>query len=242
MNERGQRIQRIAWGDPEFAKAKWLEFQIFGVANNFTTAADAEVEEMTVYRPWERSSEFYVAYRTDTQTREERPIAIARYLRHDSTMGIDSFSTLRDFRCYRARDGRTRNYLFSDWDTFFSEIDPHHIAELATQAVLPRYRRFGVMEAIWRRFARDSEDDGVRIWTMALVVPLFRWYKAMLPNALHAIGQLIPDYVGADSIPAMLALDHPSMIEVIAAFDAMQEATLPGACAVANSVAAGRTV
>lgn len=240
MQIKSLRIQRIAWGDPQFAKAKWLEFQIFGLANNFTIPADVEAGEMTTYSPWERSSEFYVAFGLDPQTNEERPIAIIRYLRHDPTMGIDSFSTLRDFRCYRAKDGRTRNFLFANWNSFFLETDPRYIAELATQAVLPRYRQFGVVEAIWRRFIRDSNDDGVRIWTMALVLPLFRWYKAMLPDALHAIGEFIPDYVGADSIPAMVALDHPSVAGMIAAYDSMEHSTLFSAAGAASSVIPGR--
>ena len=42
----------------------------------------------------------------------------------------------------------------------------------------------------------------------ALVVPLFRFYKSLLPNAIHAIGRVMPDYIGADSVPATLRLTH----------------------------------
>jgi hypothetical protein len=74
---------------------------------------------------------------------------------------------------------------------------------------------------------------------MALVEPLFRWYKASLPEALCAIGRMIPDYVGADSIPAMLRLDHPTMATVLAEYDAAPERGLAGASAKVGTASPG---
>lgn len=223
------RIERVRWCDPGFARARQLEYEIFGIANGFTTAEDVMAGEMIAYRDWERSSEFHVGYCRDQVSGGERAIAVIRFLRHDLELGADSFSTLRDFRRYRPDGGAQQNYLFPEWDAFFRSSDPAQIAELATQAVLPAYRGSGVIEQLWRNFIGLSAPDGVRIWTMALVEPLFRWYKALLPQALCAIGRMIPGYVGADSIPAMLRLDHPTVTAVIAAYDARPAGGLVGA-------------
>lgn len=235
MSDRGLRVERVRFGDPGFAQAKRLEYEIFGLANNFTSATDDAAGEMTTYRPWERTSEFHVAY---PRGAGERPIGIARYLRHDPALGMDSFSTLRDFRQYRVDGGPPQNHLFAEWDTFFQSVDPRHVAELATQAVLPGYRGGGVIERVWWNFISASRPEGVRIWTMALVLPLFRWYRSLLPEAVVAIGQMIPDYVGADSVPAMLRLDHPTFVDVLTRYAARPGALFDVSFA-ASPVAAG---
>ena len=38
--------------------------------------------------------------------------------------------------------------------------------------------------------------------------PLLRQYKIMFPNAIRAVGEIMPDYVGADSVPALLDIGH----------------------------------
>ncbi len=216
------RIERTRWGDPGFAACKRIEYEVFGIANDFTTEADDEAGEMTAYRTWERSSEFYVAYAADpdaADTGAAEPVAVVRMLRHDPTLGLDSFSTLRDFRCHRPNGGPEQNHLFPEWEEFFAHADPRQIAELATQAVAPAHRRAGVIERLWRHIIEVGSAEDVRMWTMALVVPLFRWYRAMLPDAVVAIGRVIPDYVGADSIPALVKLDHASMTAALARYD-----------------------
>lgn len=40
--------------------------------------------------------------------------------------------------------------------------------------------------------------------TVALVVPLFDWYQHLLPDRLHQIGDILPNYIGADSVPAVV--------------------------------------
>ena len=222
------RIERVRWCDPGFARARRLEYEIFGIANGFTTAEDVMAGEMTAYRDWERSSEFHIGYCRDQVTQAERAVAVTRFLRHDAALGADSFSTLRDFRQYRPDGGAPRNYLFPEWDEFFLRSDPRQIAELATQAVLPACRGSGVIEQLWRNFIGISAPAGVRFWTMALVEPLFRWYKALLPEALCAIGRMIPGYIGADSIPAMVRLDHPTVTALIATYDTRPASGLAG--------------
>jgi hypothetical protein len=213
------RFERFRYGDADFATAKRLEYEIFGLANRFTTAEDDAAGEMTAYREWEPGSEFHIAYLRGPADKAGQPVAIARFLRHDPALGADSFSTLRDFRGYRPGPGPAENLLYPEWDEFFRGTAADSIAEMATQSVLPGHRGAGVIEQVWRRFIADSEPEGVRIWTMALVVPMFRWYKAMLPQAVHQIGRMIPQYVGADSIPAMVDLGHPSIRAVLEQYD-----------------------
>src|SRR6185437_10861669 len=140
------RIERVRWCDPGFTRARRLEYEIFGIANGFTTTQDEVAGEMTAYRDWERSSEFHVGYCRDRTSPDERAVAVIRFLRHDPVLGTDSFSTLRDFRQHRPDGGPPQNYLFAEWDAFFRSRDPRQIAELATQAVLPAYRGSGVIE------------------------------------------------------------------------------------------------
>jgi hypothetical protein len=222
MTGQDLRVERIRWGDPRFAEAKRIEYEIFGLANDFASADDTAAGEIAAYRPWERSSEFYVGY----DRHSEEPIAVVRMLRHDPALGLDSFSTLRDFRRYRPDGGAEVNYLSPEWDAFFTATDPGHIAELATQAVLRPFRGPGVIEQMWRELIEVGRREDVRIWTVALVLSLFRWYSALLPDAVCAIGRPIPDYVGADSIPAMIRLDHPSMTAAVTRYDGEAFASL----------------
>jgi hypothetical protein len=208
MSDLPIRVERIRWGAAGFKAAKKCEFDIFGVSNRFVSSEDVGAGEMLVYRPYERFSEFHVAYREG-----DAPVGILRLIRYDPSRQLDSFSTLRDARAYSAPGERARCYLSPEWQSFFGSTDPATIAELATQAVLPEYRRRGMVEYLWESIVLACESDGVVMWTMALVVPLFRWYKAMFPNALHCIGELMPGYVGADSLPAMIQISHASVRE-----------------------------
>ena len=224
MTKHDLRFERFRYGDAGFATAKRLEYEIFGLANEFTSAEDDAAGEMTAYREWESGSEFHIAYKAGD------PVAVTRFLRYDAALGADSFSTLRDFRSYRPAAGeQPENLLYPEWDEFFRAAPADTIAEMATQSVLLGHRGAGMIEQVWRRFIADSEPEGVRVWTMALVVPMFRWYKALLPQAVHQIGQLIPEYVGADSIPAMLDLSHPSFRMVLEQYDARPAGGLHGA-------------
>jgi hypothetical protein len=205
------RIARIAWGDPRFQAAKNAEFQIFGVANGFVNERDLAAGEMLIYHPYEKSTEFYAL--SDDSEGSSGYIGIVRFIRFDPDRGSDSFSTLKDARSYSVAGEAPARYLDDAWDSFFCSADPASIAELATQAVVPGFRRRGAVEHMWNALMDVSEKEGVVFWTMALILPLFRWYKAVFPNAVHSIGRVMPQYVGADSVPAVIRIDHPEVKE-----------------------------
>lgn len=133
-------------------------------------------------------------------------MAVLRALRWDPALGMDSFSTVRDTRAYPNRHGAEENMLFPDWQQFFSKTAPNVIAELATQAVRRTHRTTGVIEQVWRQFFSTLAADDVRYVTVALVVPLFDWYRRLIGDAISQIGLVLPDYVGADSVPAIVDL------------------------------------
>lgn len=201
--ERALTVTRITAGDPAFQAALAWEFQVFGIANSYASSADIAAGRMTWYARYDAASEFHVA-------RDARGnlAGIARLIRHDAQRGLQSFSTIADASSYSARGEPARAYLDPVWRDALQSLAPPSIAELATQSIVPRYRRFRAMDALWRSMIEAGRADGVELWTMALVVPLFRFYKALLPNAIHAIGSVMPDYIGADSIPALLRLTH----------------------------------
>lgn len=201
MNNPVVRVERVPASDARFAWAKNVEFTIFGLENDFADDVDIAAGEMVHYRPWERSSEVYVGF---TEESREHPVGVLRSLRHDPELGFDSFSTLRDARNFRVGGGPAHNYLYPRWDSFFGEVAPERIAELATQGVRKKYRRAGMIEQIWQAFFGSLAADGVQFVTVALVVPLFDWYHHLLPQRLHQIGDILPNYIGADSVPAVL--------------------------------------
>ena len=211
MPEREFRVERIAPGDAGFQSAIDAEFRLFGLANAFVTDEDLAAREMVIYRPYKKKSEFYIAYHR--QTPSICPAAIVRFIRLDPQRGHDSFCTLKDARSYSIGGGAPACYLDSSWDSFFRATDPSTIAELATQAVDWAHRRRGTVEYLWDTMIDVCEREGVSIWIVALVVPMFRWYKAVFPNAIRAIGRVMPKYVGADSIPAVVRIDHPEIKE-----------------------------
>lgn len=206
------RIERVPFGHERFALAKSIEFRIFGEVNGYLSDRDRWAGEVLAYLPYETSSEFHIAWRPDGD--RERPIGIIRLIRYDPVKGIESCITLRDYRRWPGRLGIPENHLFPDWDEFFQGLDPATVAELATQAVLPPYRGQGLLELLWLSIGAVSFGAGVRRWTMALVVPLFHHYKRMFPNAIHAIGRMISDYIGAESIPATIDIRHPEVDEL----------------------------
>ncbi|MCG7607272.1 hypothetical protein BA059_18515 [Mycolicibacterium sp. (ex Dasyatis americana)] len=185
------RVDRVRPGDERFNWAKGVEYRIFGLENDYASESDIAAGEMVHYRPWERSSEFFVGFGEDSG---DAPVAVLRGLRVDAELGLDSFSTLRD----------GRNILYPQWNSFFEDIAPERIAELATQGVLKKHRRVGMIEQIWQAFFGDLAADGVDYVTVALVVPLFEWYSQLLPTRIHQIGEIMPDYIGADSVPAVV--------------------------------------
>jgi hypothetical protein len=200
---RALAVTRITAADPTFATALAWEFQVFGIANGYASCTDVGAGRMAWYARYDAASEFHVA-------RDERGnlAGIARLIRHDATLGLRSFSTIADASSYAARGEPARAYLDPAWDAALRRLPPCSIAELATQSIVPRFRRFRAIDALWRSMIDAGRSDGVALWTMALVVPLFRFYKALLPNAVHAIGSVMPDYIGADSVPAVLWLTH----------------------------------
>ncbi|MGH3724157.1 MAG: hypothetical protein ACRDUS_08500 [Mycobacterium sp.] len=198
------RVERIRASDARFPWAKDVEYSIFGLENDFADNADIAAGEMVHYRAWERSSEIYVGF---SALSSEVPVGVLRSLRSDPELGFDSFSTLRDARNYRPAGGPARNYLYPRWDSFFDGVAPERIAELATQGVRKKHRRAGMIEQIWQEFFGSLMAEGVQFVTVALVVPLFDWYHHLLPDRLHQIGDILPNYIGADSVPAVLDIN-----------------------------------
>jgi hypothetical protein len=218
----GLSTRRIVWGDETFGAAKRAELQIFGVANGYASKDDVAAGEMLAYREWERTTEFHLAYATDD--RQGDVIGVVRFLRYDPDLGFDSFSTIRDARSYAPPGRPPATFLDPSWDRRLFRSDPASFAELATQAILRPGRRGGAVDHLWYSLIRVSQREGVTAWTMALVLPLFRVYKAMFPTAMHAIGEVLPDYIGADSVPALLRVDHSEIIEYQERFEVAMRA------------------
>jgi hypothetical protein len=193
----------ISASDPRFASALRWEFEIFGLVNGYAAARDIQAGRMTWYERYDSSSEFYVARDAHGEL-----AGIVRLIRHDAQRGFSSFSTLVDAGSYSAHGEPAQSYLDPGWAAALRALPPSAFAELATQAIVPRFRRFRAMDALWRGMIERCTAQDVELWTMALVVPLFGFYKSLLPRAVHAIGALMPDYIGADSIPALLRITH----------------------------------
>jgi hypothetical protein len=204
MNKPVLQVDRIGSTDSRFGAAKHWEYEIFGLENGYTNNTDDAAQEMCQYRRWDASSEFFVGFTDEAAT---HPVAILRALRWHPALGIDSFSTVFDARAYPNGRNADENMLFPKWQEFFASADPNTIAELATQAVRRSHRRTGVIEQIWSQFFTTLIADGVRYVTVALVIPLFNWYKMLIGDAISQIGLILPDYVGADSVPAIVDLD-----------------------------------
>lgn len=216
MAEPSSRVDRLRPGDERFGWAKKVEYEIFGLENDFADERDRDAGEMTHYRRWERSSEFYVGFDADAWG---GPVAVLRALRWDPSLGLDSFSTLHDIRRFPAPDGAERDILYPRWSAFFDTADPQRIAELATQGVRRSSRRAGAMERIWRVFFADLAREGVELVTVALVTPLFEWYQQLLPDRVHQIGDVLPDYIGADSIPAVVDISGTFVARMVRGLD-----------------------
>ncbi len=203
MRDDALAITRIRADDPAFSSALRWEFEIFGVANDYASRADLAAGRMLWYGPYDASSEFYVA-----RDRSGDVVGISRLIRYDPRAGLRSFSTVVDASSYSAHGEPARAYLEPAWAEALRQVHPCSIAELATQAIGRRFRRFRAIDALWRAMVAACRAEGVALWTMALVVPLFQFYKALFPQAIEAIGTVMPDYIGADSIPAVLRLGH----------------------------------
>lgn len=203
MIARSLEVTRVRAGDPAFAAALRWEFEIFGIANGYASAADIAAGRMLWYARYDAASEFYLA-----RDARGEVAGIARMIRHDPAAGARSFSTLVDASSYSAHGEPAQCYLDPAWADAVSRVHPTSIAELATQAIARPFRRFRAIDELWREMVAACRADGVELWTMALVVPLFQFYKAMFPGAIEAIGTVMPDYIGADSVPAALHLTH----------------------------------
>jgi hypothetical protein len=201
MNSELRRVERIRASDARFPWAKQVEYEIFGLENDYADRNDLAAGEMVHYRPWENSSEIFVSFAGGPAS---EPIGVLRALRHDPALGQDSFSTLRDARNFPVAGGFSRNVLYPEWNSFFAGVAPDRIAELATQGVRKKHRRAGMVEQIWQAFFGTLATEGVDYVTVALVVPLFEWYSRLLPDRIHQIGAVLPDYIGADSVPAVV--------------------------------------
>lgn len=200
MNAELIRVDRVRPDDERFGWAKGVEYTIFGLENDYASESDIAAGEMVHYRPWERSSEIFVGFSADS----DEPVGVLRALRADARLGLDSFSTLRDGRSYATAGRPARNFLYPEWNSFFDDVSPERVAELATQGVRKKHRRVGMIEQIWQAFFGTLADDGVDYVTVALVVPLFEWYSQLLSTRIHQIGEIMPDYIGADSVPAVV--------------------------------------
>ncbi|MGV0804549.1 hypothetical protein [Mycolicibacterium setense] len=194
------RVDRVRPDDARFGWAKGVEYTIFGLENGWASESDIAAGEMVHYQQWERSSEIFVGISEDS----DEPVGVLRALRADTELGLGSFSTLRDGRRYAVAGGPARNFLYPEWNSFFEDIAPERIAELATQGVCKKRRRVGMIEQIWQAFFGSLAADGVDYVTVALVVPLFEWYSQLLSTRIHQIGEIMPDYIGADSVPAVI--------------------------------------
>lgn len=212
MNNQVGRVERIAASDARFPWAKNVEYTIFGLENDFADESDVAAGEMVHYRAWEPSSEIFVSFSEDSP---DVPVGVLRALRWDQKLGLDSFSTLRDTRSYAVDEHAPRDFLYPRWRCFFDGIAGERIAELATQGVRKRYRRAGMIEQIWQAFFSSLAADGVEVVTVALVVPLFEWYHQLLPERIHQIGDVLPDYIGADSVPAVIDISGSFVTDTV---------------------------
>lgn len=213
MQKVSLQVERIGAADPRFHLAKRWEYEIFGLENGYTDSSDDGMREMRHYRRWEASSEFYVGF---ADAARAHPVAVLRALRWHPDLGIDSFSTVCDARAYTNQDDLKENLLFREWREFFSNTSPKTIAELATQAVRRSRRNPGVIEQVWTQFFSTLAAEEVRYVTVALVVPLFSWYRTLIGDAISQIGQILPNYVGADSVPAIVDLHRLNRVSAAA--------------------------
>jgi hypothetical protein len=216
MNSELGRVERIRASDARFPWAKKVEYEIFGVENDYADRNDRAAGEMVHYRPWESSSEIFVSLPGGPAS---EPIGVLRALRCDPALGQDSFSTLRDARNFPVGGGRPRNVLYPEWNSFFARVAPEQIAELATQGVRKKHRQAGMVEQIWQAFFGGLAAEGVDYVTVALVVPLFEWYSRLLPDRIHQIGAVLPDYIGADSVPAVVDISGAFVARTAHAID-----------------------
>ncbi|MDV3124169.1 hypothetical protein M1247_04535 [Mycobacterium sp. 21AC1] len=195
------QIDRIESTDERFASAKRWEYQIFGLENGYTTREDDAATEMCRYRRWEQSSEFFVGF-----DRDEQAVAILRALRCDPELGIDSFSTVCEAGAYPLSALGPTNMIHRDWQAFFATVSPTRVVDLASHAVSRRHRKTGVMEQLWRQLCDTLTTDGVSYVTVALAVPLFNRYRTRFGEAVEQFGEVLPGYLGVDSVPAIVDL------------------------------------
>jgi L-2,4-diaminobutyrate decarboxylase len=204
-------VERVRASDARFRWAKNVEYTIFGAENNFASESDVAAGEMVHYRTWERASEIFVSFPAESP----EPAAVLRALRYDPELGLDSFSTLRDGRNYLVADGTSRDFIYPRWSAFFDDVAPERIAELATQGVRKKFRRAGMIEQIWHAFFGSLATEGVEFVTAALVVPLFEWYRLLLPERIHQIGEILPNYIGADSVPVVIDIGGSFVTDMV---------------------------
>jgi L-2,4-diaminobutyrate decarboxylase len=210
------RVERVRAADARFPWAKNVEYTIFGAENNFAGESDIAAGEMVHYRTWERASEIFVSFPAESP---ELPVGVLRALRYDPELGLDSFSTLRDGRNYPVNEHTRRDFLYPRWSAFFDGIAPQRIAELATQGVRKTHRRVGMIEQIWQAFFGSLASEGVEFVTVALVAPLFEWYSLLLPERIHQIGDVLPNYIGADSVPAVIDISGSFVTDTVRIID-----------------------
>ncbi|MHC9292147.1 hypothetical protein ACRCUN_06740 [Mycobacterium sp. LTG2003] len=188
------QIDRIDSSDERFGRAKRWEYQVFGKECGYAGGDDDAAGEMCHFRRWEQSSEFFVGLGG-----HEQPVGIARALRANPDLGIDSFST-----AYVAAQA---NLIYRDWQAFFATVSSSRVAELATHAVVASHRKTGVSEQLWGYLAQTLSSGGVRYVTTALAAPLFERYQARMGDAIEQFGDILPGYLGVDSVPAVIDLE-----------------------------------
>jgi hypothetical protein len=199
-------VQRIEAGEAGVRCALGWELEIFGIANDFADPTDVVAGRILAYDDIVGSSEFHVAFRNG------EPRGLIRLGRNDSAIGLDSFPTLRDGWRHPGPDG-PRDHIHPAWTEFFTRVGSRKVADLTTQAVHPDERSLGVLKLLWASVVGTCFDEGVEYWTMALTEPLFAYYAQLFPGAVVAIGDVMPDYVGADSVPSAMRVRHPVIVD-----------------------------
>lgn len=203
-------VRVVEAGDPGLAWALRTELEIFGVENGWSSAEDLAHGQLVVHRPVTRTSQLHVALAPEGSS----PVGLIRLVLHDRVQGLDSFPTLRDFRGRQSPVRRGPNLLWPEWEERVARWDPATVVELATQAVRRSVDARPVVDALWLSIDRTFRERGTDHLVMALVKPLFRAYRAKFHGAISQIGSVLEDYIGADSVPAVIDLNHPRFAEV----------------------------
>jgi hypothetical protein len=192
-----------------FGYAEGLEFEIFGENNGWTSEADRAVRRMTVYDEFRSRSEFVVSFDADRDADADgrlRPLAVTRLVHVDRAVGFTSLPLGRDYHLTYGLETRGSSLLDEQWLAEFADRT-EGTTEIATQAKA-RVATTAAVLATWAAWYERLEVVGSRYMVMAIVPWLYSQYARVGGGAIHTIGELLEDYVGADSLPAEVDLRH----------------------------------